>query len=94
MSVIVITEEALEYRLEKLVVDITNSIGKNDKIESRWIRSKQVKELLGISDSKLQTMRVNRSLTYSQIDGTYFYDRDSIMQILEQNKILCADCLG
>lgn len=93
MSVIVITEEALEYRLEKLVVDITNSIGKNDNIESRWIRSKQVKELLGISDSKLQTMRINRSLTYSQIDGTYFYDRDSIMQILEQNKVLCADCV-
>lgn len=92
MSVIVITEEALEYRLEKLVVDITNSIGKNDNIESRWIRSKQVKELLGISDSKLQTMRVNRSLTYSQIDGTYFYDRDSIMQILEQNKVLCEQC--
>lgn len=92
MSVIVITEEALEYRLEKLVVDITNSIGKNDNIESRWIRSKQVKELLGISDSKLQTMRVNRSLTYSQIDGTYFYDRDSIMQILEQNKVLCEHC--
>lgn len=92
MSVIVITEEALEYRLEKLVVDITNSIGKNDNIESRWIRSKQVKELLGISDSKLQTMRINRSLTYSQIDGTYFYDRDSIMQILEQNKVLCEHC--
>ncbi|GDX49536.1 hypothetical protein LBMAG26_03950 [Bacteroidota bacterium] len=92
MSVIVITEEALEYRLEKLVVDITNSIGKNDNIESRWIRSKQVKELLGISDSKLQTMRVNRSLTFSQIDGTYFYDRDSIMQILEQNKVLCEQC--
>lgn len=92
MSVIVITEEALEYRLEKLVVDITNSIGKNENIESRWIRSKQVKELLGISDSKLQTMRINRSLTYSQIDGTYFYDRDSIMQILEQNKVLCEHC--
>ena len=92
MSVIVITEEALEYHLGKLVVDITNSIGKNDNFESRWIRSKQVKELLGISDSKLQTMRVNRSLTFSQIDGTYFYDRDSIMQILEQNKVLCEQC--
>lgn len=92
MSVIVITEEALEYRLEKLVVDITNSIGKNDNIESRWIRSKQVKELLGISDSKLQTMRVNRSLTFSQIDGTYFYDKESILSLLEQNKVLCDHC--
>ena len=93
MSVIVITAEELDHRLQKVVADITNSIGKNDNIESRWIRSKQVKELLGISDSKLQTMRVKRSLTYSQIDSTYFYDRDSIMQILEQNKVLCADCV-
>ena len=93
MSVIVITAEELDHRLQKVVADITNTIGKNDNIESRWIRSKQVKELLGISDSKLQTMRINRSLTYSQIDSTYFYDRDSIMQILEQNKVLCADCV-
>lgn len=93
MSVIVITSEELDHRLEKVVADITKTIGRNDNIESRWIRSKQVKELLGISDSKLQTMRVNRSFTYSQIDGTYFYDRDSIMQILEQNKVLYADCI-
>jgi hypothetical protein len=92
MSVIVLTAEELDHRLQKVVEDITNTIGRNDNIESRWIRSKQVKELLGISDSKLQTMRVNRSLTYSQIDGTYFYDRDNIIQILEQNKVLCEHC--
>ena len=92
MSVIVLTAEELDHRLQKVVEDITNTIGKNDNIESRWIRSKQVKELLGISDSKLQTMRVNRSLTYSQTDGTYFYDRDSILRILEQNKVLCEHC--
>jgi hypothetical protein len=92
MSVIVLTAEELDHRLQKVVEAITNTIGRNDNIESRWIRSKQVKELLGISDSKLQTMRVNRSLTYSQIDGTYFYDRDSNIQILEQNKVLCEHC--
>ena len=92
MSVIVITEEELDHRLQKVVADITNTIGKNDNIESRWIRSKQVKELLGISDSKLQTMRINRSITYSQIDGTYFYDKESILSLLEQNKVLCEHC--
>ena len=92
MSVIVITEEELDHRLQKVVADITNTIGKNENIESRWIRSKQVKELLGISDSKLQTMRINRSITYSQIDGTYFYDKESILSLLEQNKVLCEHC--
>lgn len=92
MSVIVITAEELDHRLQKVVADITNTIGKNENIESRWIRSKQVKELLGISDSKLQTMRINRSITYSQIDGTYFYDKESILSLLEQNKVLCEHC--
>jgi hypothetical protein len=92
MSILVITAEDLERQLQKVVDEVKFAVSNIDSSNVRWIRSKQVKELLGISDSKLQTMRINRSITYSQIDGTYFYDKESILSLLEQNKVLCEDC--
>ena len=92
MSILVINAEDLERQLQKVVDEVKSAVTNNDSSTVRWIRSKQVKELLGISDSKLQTMRINRSITYSQIDGTYFYDKESILSLLEQNKVLCEHC--
>lgn len=92
MSILVITAEDLERQLQKVVDEVKSAVTNNNSSNVRWIRSKQVKELLGISDSKLQTMRINRSITYSQIDGTYFYDKESILSLLEQNKVLCEHC--
>jgi hypothetical protein len=92
MSILVITAEDLERQHQKVVDEVKFAVSNIDSSNVRWIRSKQVKELLGISDSKLQTMRINRSITYSQIDGTYFYDKESILSLLEQNKVLCEDC--
>jgi hypothetical protein len=89
---LVITAEDLERQLQKVVDEVKSAVTITDSNNVRWIRSKQVKELLGVSDSKLQTMRINRSITYSQIDGTYFYDKESILSLLEQNKVLCEDC--
>jgi len=93
MSILVITAEDLERQLQKVVDEVKSAVTNNDSSNVRWIRSKQVKELLGISDSKLQTMRINRSITYSQIDGTYFYDKESILSLLDQNKVLCEHCV-
>ena len=92
MSILVITAEDLERQLQKVVDEVKSAVTITDSNNVRWIRSKQVKELLGVSDSKLQTMRINRSITSSQIDGTYFYDKESILSLLEQNKVLCEDC--
>ena len=92
MSILAITAEDLERQLQKVVDEVKSAVTITDSNNVRWIRSKQVKELLGVSDSKLQTMRINRSITYSQIDGTYFYDKESILSLLEQNKVLCEDC--
>jgi len=83
MSILVITAEDLERQLQKVVDEVKSAVTNNDSSNVRWIRSKQVKELLGISDSKLQTMRINRSITYSQIDGTYFYDKEIILSLLD-----------
>jgi hypothetical protein len=53
MSILVITAEDLERQLQKVVDEVKSAVTITDSNNVRWIRSKQVKELLGVSDSKL-----------------------------------------
>ena len=51
MSILVITAEDLERQLQKVVDEVKSAVTITDSNNVRWIRSKQVKELLGVSDS-------------------------------------------
>lgn len=61
------------------------SIGMTPK---KWLRSKEVREMLGISPGTLQNMRINGDIPFTKLGGTLFYDADEIGQILEKNKSL------
>ena len=43
-----------------------------------WLRSSNVREMLGISDSTLQTMRINKTLPAYKLGSTWFYREDEI----------------
>lgn len=66
-------------RLLKKELDIKQSC--------KWITSKDVSKLLGVSNSKLQKMRQQNLITYSSFGRNIYYDTEEIMQILEQNKV-------
>lgn len=59
---------------------------KNDEV-FKWLRSKDVREMLGISDSTLQTMRINRTIPAYRLGASWFYRYDEIIAVLESNKI-------
>jgi hypothetical protein len=47
-----------------------------------WLRSSKVRQMLGISDSTLQTMRINRTLPAYKLGATWFYREDEIFESL------------
>lgn len=47
-----------------------------------WLRSSNVREMLGISDSTLQTMRINKTLPAYKLGSTWFYREDEIFESL------------
>lgn len=51
---------------------------RNDKEPVRWLRSSDVRKMLGISDSTLQTMRINRTIPAYKLGTTWFYREDEI----------------
>lgn len=49
----------------------------------KWLRSKHVRSMLGISDSTLQTMRINGTIPAYKLGSSWFYREDEILEALE-----------
>lgn len=69
----------MEHKLQEL------QLGESQK--SQWLRSSDVCELLGISNSTLQTMRLNGSIKGYKLGSTWFYKRQEINDSLEKGKV-------
>lgn len=53
----------------------------------KWLKSWEVRKLLGISPGTLQNLRVNGSLPYTKVGGNIFYDYEDIRKMLENNQV-------
>jgi len=52
----------------------------------KWLKSSEVKKLLGISTGTLQNLRMNGSLSFSKVGGIIFYDYSEIVKLLKRNE--------
>lgn len=75
-------EKRLFKRIDSLVIK------SNDGITRRWLKSKDVRKVLGnISAGKLQEMRIKGTISYSRIGGMLLYDYSEVEKLLENNKV-------
>jgi len=51
-----------------------------------WLKSDEVRKLLGISAGKLLTLRVNGILPYTRIGNVIYYKTEDIRQLFEPHK--------
>lgn len=84
---IVTTEDLREFKME-LLDDIKQLLQDHDgSAKKKWLKSNEVRELLGISPGTLQNLRINGTLPYTKIGGVLYYEYHEIMELLERNKI-------
>jgi hypothetical protein len=50
--------------------------------EQQYLRNKDVKRLFGCSDSKLESMRKSGKLKFSKMQGTIYYKKDDVYELL------------
>lgn len=58
---------------------------RNGQPAKLWLRSSEVRKMLGISPGTLQNLRVNRTLNYTKVGGIVFYKYEEIIKLLESN---------
>lgn len=86
MGTQIITIDDLRIFKTELFNELRELLKPQAPIPKRWLKTYDVKEMLGLSPGTLQTMRNNGSLRYTKIGGLVFYDYDDIMKMMEAQK--------
>lgn len=87
MAAQIITKEDLENFKEELLEEIESLL--NSRVSNptkKWLKSYEVREMLGISPGTLQNMRINGTLPFTKVGGLIFYDYDDIQKMLTENQ--------
>jgi hypothetical protein len=88
MAAKIITPEDLNEFKEDLLKDIKLLITNQSKPQAKkWLKSPEVRKLLGISTGTLQNLRINGTLPYTKMGGVIYYDYMEIMKVLDQNTV-------
>lgn len=84
---IVTTDDLREFKIE-LLDEMKKILHEHHGHPTKkWLKSFEVRELLGISQGTLQNLRSNGTLAYTKIGGVMFYDIENIKKMLEKNLV-------
>lgn len=86
-TTIITTEDLHEFKLELLENIKQLLANQSGQVSKKWLKSPEVRKLLGISPGTLQNLRINGTLPYTKVGGVLYYDYQEIMQVLEKNRI-------
>lgn len=82
------TDDLREFKID-LLADIKQLLSSpiSPTHKKTWLKSAEVRELLGISAGTLANLRVNGTLPFSKVGGIILYDYDEILKVLQENKV-------
>lgn len=82
----IVTIEDLNTLKADLLDEMRKLLGQpSDKSGKKWLRSSEVRKMLGISHGTLQTFRVNGVLPFTRVGGIMFYSQEEIEKLLKEN---------
>lgn len=85
-SEIITTDDLREFKTELLTEFRKLLKEHHGQPSKKWLKSYEVKKMLGISPGTLQNMRINGTIPFTKMGGILFYDSEDIRKILEDNK--------
>lgn len=87
MAAEIITKEDLQQFRIQLLADIREIILPSRQPNPKpWLKSSEVKKLLGVGDSKLQMLRTSGKLASSKVGGVRYYKFEDIKKMIETGK--------
>jgi len=85
-SEILTTDDLREFKIE-FFAELKKMFNEHQGQPSqKWLRSGEVRKLLGISPGTLQNMRINGTLPFTKMGTVLYYDYQDIRKILESNR--------
>ena len=91
MAIEILTKnDLIEFR-QFLLQDIKEIFKTKSLQQKQWLKSSEVRKLLTISAGTLQTLRINRTISYTKIGGIIYYGHQDILKVLESNMVLAEN---
>lgn len=87
MAVEILTKQDLNEFRTLLLNDFKELLQTKPQQTKQWLKSSEVRKLLNISPGTLQTLRINKTLSYTKIGGIIYYGYQDIEKLLEQNTV-------
>ena len=78
-----ITSEDLREFKSELLTEIKQLMQPGQGQSKKWLKSVEVRKLLGISPGTLQNLRINGTLRFSKVGSIMYYRLEDINKILE-----------
>lgn len=85
MNVQLITKDDLLTFKHELLCDIAGMLSQKPSQPTKYIRSKQVRDLLKISAGTLVNYRIKKLLNPTKVAGVYYYSLEEIEGLLNGN---------
>lgn len=86
MAVELITKDDLLKFKQEFFQELKQLLQGHNPEQKQWLKSWEVREMLGISRGTLQNLRANGTLTASKIGGLMFYSYDDISKLMQGKK--------
>lgn len=83
MAAEILTREDLAIFKTELFRELRELVNAPALQPKKWLKTYEVRDMLGISPGTLQNMRINGTLSFTKIGGLIFYDYDDIFQLME-----------
>jgi hypothetical protein len=71
---------------KKSLIDELKLLVQSGSGEKKWLRSSEVRKMLGISAGTLQNFRINRLLPFTRINKLIFYKPEDVEKLLSPKK--------
>ena len=86
MAVELITKDDLIKFKQEFFSELKQLLQGHNPEQKQWLKSYEVREMLGISRGTLQNLRTNGTLTATKIGGLMFYAYDDISKLMQGQK--------
>jgi hypothetical protein len=82
-----VTLKDLQNFKNELLTEVKKTIKENaGQPAKKWLKTNEVRKILGISITTLLTLRINGVLPYSKIGGCLYFDYEDILKVMEEKK--------
>jgi len=79
--------DLFDFKLQLLFEIKTLLKEQSGQPNKQWLKSREVRKLLGISPGTLQNLRVRKILPFTRVGGIIYHDAADIQAMLESKKL-------